>query len=40
VDERLPQRKRRKKGGAATLLSMAGMIRDKPDVAEQHDEYL
>jgi hypothetical protein len=40
VDEQLLNRPRRKKNAAQWLLSMAGTIHDKPDVAQRHDDYL
>lgn len=40
VDEQLLRKKPKKKSGFGALLSMSGMIHDKPDVAERHDDYL
>ena len=39
VDEELLGRKKKKRG-AAGLLSLAGLIHDRPDVGERHDDYL
>ncbi len=40
VDEQILGRKAKKKNAAKWLLSMAGTVRDKPDVSERHDNYL